>query len=888
MVPRPRVFSTVILFVLADMACAAVVTNTNDTGAGSLRQAILDANAEAGSSTVSFDIPQSDINFIGGVYLIRPVTQLPTLSNATIVDGTSQPVDTNPNGPEIVLNGLLMPSNTTSGEGNGLRITGIGCAIKRLVIQGFRENGVLISGSSTTDNMVVGCYIGTSNSGTATSGNNASGVSIVNGAYENLVGGPTVAERNIISGNDANGISLSGSGIGNQIQGNYIGVDRTGAAALPNNNGIEINTSGKQTVIGGAGLGNVISGNKSDGVFVRESSDTSIMGNVIGLNAAGDLAVPNENHGILLNRLCPRTLIGDASSSLRNVISGNAFTGISIFTESDASVVEGNYIGTDSAGVAARANNSSNTDGFGGVFIATTKVQFLRNLVSGNQGDGIKLAAGGGPTSGSSLPDQEALIQGNIVGLNAAGTAAIPNSESGLVITASSNANQIGGRTVADRNVFSGNGHFGLEFNDEASPGADGLPERNVVEGNWIGIPLSGSANVSNGTNGAGEFSDSLIIGGIGMFSGKINTIGGTLPGAGNVISGNAFQGILLHGPDTVLNRIEGNWIGLDPTGTTAIGNRSAFPAAFFDDGAGINVRDGAQDNVIGGRTPGTRNYVSGNEASGITLRGSGTTRNQIFGNSIGTNVSSAALGNAFTAVTIFDTANNNQIGGAASGTSNTLAHNKFGAISIHGADAVGNTIRGNSIYSNTGTSATIDLVGSGGITANDLDDVDSGPNGLQNFPVISTVAVGATGTTVAGSLQSTSNTNFRIEFFAGPTGTGPTAGIREGKYFMGSFTNSVGAPNGTVSFSETLTSFVPVGWAVTATATDIIRGTSEFSAAVAPAILDNDGDGMSDAYENANGLNALSGTVDRGDDDAEGDGLTNIEEMRLGTDPQT
>ena len=140
---------------------------------------------------------------------------------------------------------------------------------------------------------------------------------------------------------------------------------------------------------------------------------------------------------------------------------------------------------------------------------------------------------------------------------------------------------------------------------------------------------------------------------------------------------------------------------------------------------------------------------------------------------------------------------------------------------------------------------------------------------------------VGAQGTTVSGRMEGAPNALFRIEFFA--SSPSPNQ-LREARHLIGSFSNPAGAPNGMVSFSETLPIFVPATWRITASATHNLDGTSELSPTIPVGFLDTDGDGMPNAYELVQGLDLA--TNDAGGD-LDGDGITNIDEMKLGTNPR-
>ncbi len=257
-------------------------------------------------------------------------------------------------------------------------------------------------------------------------------------------------------------------------------------------------------------------------------------------------------------------------------------------------------------------------------------------------------------------------------------------------------------------------------------------------------------------------------------------------------------------------NRIEGNFIGPDATGTIDVGGG--------DDG-GVSVTSGS-GNVIGGALPGARNLISGNDRAGIILFGgiSGASDNRVEGNLIGTKKDGTSpLGNG-TGVSIFRSPGNT-VGGTAPGAANTIAFNEGEGVPIFGGESTGNRVLGNSIFSNGGLG--ID-VGDDGPTANDPGDADTGANGLQNFPVLTSAKTSKFKvTTVEGTLNSQSNTVFTIQLFSSPSGTD------EGQTFIGEKRVTTDG-NGNASFTFKTNR---VAENVTATATDSDGNTSEFSA---------------------------------------------------------
>ena len=589
---------TFVVNATADAPDAAANPEVCDTGAlvgtepeCTLRAAIQEANASPGANTILFDIPGD------GPHTIQPATALPAITESVVIDGYSQPgasANTLVEGSNAVI--LIELSGASTPSSSGLDVTGGGSTIQGLTINRF-NTGVRIA--TAGGNSLEGNHIGTDPAGTAARPN-IFGV-LINGASNNTIGGADPGARNLISGNTF-GVLLAGAGAtGNALQGNYLGTAAAGTVAVPNTTGV-YNSGAPNNSIGGTGpgAGNLISGNREFGVYLGDTTGNVLAGNFIGTNAAGAAALPNNLYGINMWNASNNT-IGGSGSGAGNVISGN-----------------GNH-----------------------------------GVIIGGQGTGNAVA-------------------GNYIGMDAGGTAAVPNASMGVYIA------------------------------DAAS-----------------------------------------------------NTIGGSGSGAGNVISGNGNFGVYIEGQGATGNGLQGNLIGTDAAGTAAVPN-------------GVGV------------------YIDG--------------------------------------------APNNTIGGTGSGGGNTIAFNGSRGVSVFGDSAVGNAIVGNSLLGNGGLG--IDL-GNNGVTPNDPQDPDSGPNNLQNFPVLT--APNAATAPVAGTLNSNPDSSFRIEFFGNAACDG--AGNGEGEQFLNAVTVTTDA-NGNASFSETIESG-EASDKITATATRLVNGqpaeTSEFSNCVTP-----------------------------------------------------
>jgi CSLREA domain-containing protein len=265
---------------------------------------------------------------------------------------------------------------------------------------------------------------------------------------------------------------------------------------------------------------------------------------------------------------------------------------------------------------------------------------------------------------------------------------------------------------VAGLTITAGNSTVrGLVIDNFTGDGID-LTTRggDVLAGNYIGVDSTGAAAAGNGGHG------------VAISSAPNNTIGGTTAGAGNVISANALNGVLLTAPGTSGNVIEGNDIGTDVTGTQALGNGGGTTATVAY--SGVLVINGAHDNLIGGTGAGAGNLISGNVSHAVEINGVGTTGNRVQGNFLGTDVTGAvALGNGQdgidSAVSVDSGASNNTIGGTASGARNLISGNVFNGLSIFGSGTSGNAVQGNFIGTDVSGSAALGN-GTDGISIHD------------------------------------------------------------------------------------------------------------------------------------------------------------------------
>ncbi len=533
------------------------VTTVADAGPGSLRAAILlaDADGSAGVDTISFAIPTT---LGAATQTIALQSSLPAVTRSIVIDGTTQP----------------LPSGTTATSAPRIAIDGaaVGGGAVGLAVIGAGGGGSTIRGLSIT-NFAVGA----------------------NGA-----GG--------------RGILLNDSGK-DLIVGNYLGIAVDGVTAGPNGYGIEVDSP--NNTIGGSNAPasqNLISGNAVDGLLVNGANATAnvVAGNLIGTDASGVYSVGNLRGIELAGSF---NTIGGVTPATANVISGNvgprANTGIGILLDGVATdnILEGNLIGVDPTGTA------SNSNAFG-IYFGTpggsSRDNVTRDVIGGTvAGAGNTISSNGFGITGNA---STLFIGGNKIGTNAAGTAAIPNG-TGVLLGASNTT--IGGTTAATRNIISGNGLAGA-----SGTGLDLAGTADLVLGNSVGTNVDGSAALPN------------VVGMNLRLTGS--TIGGTTPGAGNIVAGNSGDGIRLdaNGSDA----IQGNFIGASggARGNGGNGINILLPAPATPATAPLALND-----TIGGTTFGSGNYLFGNAGAGVALAnstGQGVTGLAIRSNSIAGN----------------------------------------------------------------------------------------------------------------------------------------------------------------------------------------------------------------------------------------------------------
>lgn len=259
------------------------------------------------------------------------------------------------------------------------------------IISGNRNNGINFSKSS--NNEIYGNFVGTDGTGLLNFGNGNNGIEIKNGSF-NLVGGCDVDTNpfifyNVVGWNKNNGIVINSSNY-STIQGNFLGIGANNKTPAPNVNGLVVSGTSKNTVLGGPiPLGNVISGNKENGVYLTDDiNGFSTINTFCGLQAFGT-ALPNENNGFLIDSNASRIVMNT------NVISGNNGNGIYIKDNANDILITENIVGMNTEGNTSLPNNLSGIKISGNAsnikFGTQIPSVITKNIISSNDEYGILL-----------------------------------------------------------------------------------------------------------------------------------------------------------------------------------------------------------------------------------------------------------------------------------------------------------------------------------------------------------------------------------------------------------------------------------------------------------------------------------------------------------------
>lgn len=520
-------------------AATYTVINTDDAGAGSLRQAIIDANANAGLDTINFD------GTLSGT--ITTASDLTAITEEVIIAGET--ANDALNGPDIIIDasGRTWCLQFTAGDETVLR--GIAC---RSGTNGLHLtsalSGITVGGTGSRDGNTfdgatqAGIYIDGAdnvtiiNNDIGTVSANSDGIFVENTATGIVIGGDTSDELNIIVSNTDNGIELSECSA--TITGNYIGTSTGSNDAGNTASGIFIGADVTSTTIGGTAAGerNIISGNNTHGIWISDSGDIDVINNYIGINAAGTAAIANTQNGIYIES--SSNTIGGTTTSHRNVISGNTNDGIEIdgtTNTANTNSVLNNYIGLNATGTGAIANGQAGIRITGNN--ADSNIIGLANqgnTISGNTGYGIIIETTG--ATGTT-------IKGNVIGLLVDGDTIQGNGLGGIQIVGDSSI--VGGTGTSENNVISGNDGVGVWLNGSDS---------SIVYNNSIGVAAYEATVRSNGGHGIsiGNTASSNIIGNYPAVIGSQNAIAAasdkycvyiiSTAGNNNTVRGNTCQ----------------------------------------------------------------------------------------------------------------------------------------------------------------------------------------------------------------------------------------------------------------------------------------------------------------------------------------------------------
>ena len=501
----------------------ARVTNTADSGPGSLRAAIADANDRKQSiDRVEFHIPGIPLS---SPVVIRPQTDLPALMEPVVIDGYTQrgsaprtssraadiEVQINAHG---LTRGLELKHHSSV---SGLAIFGAGGA------------GIVLDGDR---NAVTGSYLGVTSDGAAI-GNSGYGI-VVTGA-DNHIGGSAAADRNVVAANGSGGVSLGGDR--NVVENNRIGLGPGPAAVIPNR-GPGVDVSGDDNVIGHA---NEIAGNTADGILVDDGEHNAIVGNAIGTDAAGESGLGNRGGGVYI--------VSAHNAVVGNLIGGNRDDGVHI--DADDAEIYDNHIGLMSApsGPVPLPNLD---DGIANKGARTTIGRAGHgNVIAANGANGINLLSG----------TTDAVVAANTIGTDEQSRPGLGNTLDGISLYAT--ASTIGGASIDLQNVVSDNGDDGI-----AVAGDD-----NTIEGNRVGGPQGGNPALGNADDGMQVTGDdnwvrnnTVALNGAAAIAVPDLLIGS--PGTNNALTGNLTFG------NTGLG------IDIGPVGVTPNDNLDADPGA--------------------------------------------------------------------------------------------------------------------------------------------------------------------------------------------------------------------------------------------------------------------------------------------------------------------
>lgn len=318
-----------------DGLCDTGGTNSQGAAECTLRAAIQEADAVVVVDSINFNIPNTEPGYSAAPlsYTIQPGTPLPAVSDQVVVDGSTQPDF--PGTPIIVLDGTAAG---ITAHGLVIGATAGGSTIRGLVVQNFAENGILLLGGNNViagNYLGIGADGTTAAANNTNDVLQQGGIRVESSS--NSIGGTVAADRNVISGNFFAGIQIFGAGANsNEVYGNYVGVDAGGTLDRGNTQeGIDIEL-GSSNIVGGPLLGqrNILSGNGSDGIEIDGGDFNVVQGNYIGTDFTGTFTIANDRDGVDVNENgvdgAMSTLIGGTGANEGNLIRGNTIYGIQV------------------------------------------------------------------------------------------------------------------------------------------------------------------------------------------------------------------------------------------------------------------------------------------------------------------------------------------------------------------------------------------------------------------------------------------------------------------------------------------------------------------------------------------------------------------------------
>lgn len=803
-----------------------VVTSTADPGDGvcnatcTLREAITAANARAAdvASTIEFAIPGT------GPFTISPSSALPTIERTMLIDGYSQP-GASPNTAAEGSNAVIQVriDGVAAGSVAGIAVCASGTVIRGVSLTRFGQQGAAIGaradGSLCTppaDVVLAGNFIGLAPDGSG-AGNSFGGVSTPGGS--NLrIGGPALADRNVVSDNGVAGLRFGNQSAGVRVDQNLIGTDPSGSGDRGNAGpGISV-----ALAIAGMRVGDVAPNHIAfNRVGVAASGTGS--GNAFARNryfANDGLGIDLGTAGVTPNDA------GDADAGANGL---QNFPVIDLAQRSAAGIrIAGSLdVPPGTSGqpylIAVYANSACDVsgNGEGERLLGTTEVTL---------GDGAGESFGFDLATADALDDPTAITT----------TATAPNgstSEFSACVTASDPSPNLVVRSLLDTdgttcgasctlrqainaaNLQAGADQISFELPGTGPFAIDLLSRLPTITES---VTIDGYTQVGASPNTMAQGSDAVILV-------EVTSTGSLQLGLEVCAPDVTIRGLALGRLSTPVSttgncgqaptgfRVRGTFVGLHPDGSVAGAANS-----------GVLLGAVATGTVIGGSAPADRNVIGGN-GSGIGVLSSEVADVVVVGNYIGTDPAGLApRPNVGSGINLRAGSQRITVGGDAPGEANRIAFTSSGDGIVVAQSAQANTLYANEFHDNAGEA--IDIA-EDGITPNDVDDADTGPNDRQNFPVLASVTAGVGSFTVQGALDvpaATNGASYRIALYE--SAACDTGGNGEGPIFLGSTVVTLGG--GAESFSATLPVPAPAGGRVlTATATAPRGNTSEFSA---------------------------------------------------------